>query len=57
MSEDPIKRLAWLRGLEHPKQNVCICSPRPNRASASGNKKAAEAALRALGVVFRVEGE
>ncbi len=43
--------------LEHNVVRACVLSPRPNLASIEENKRAAEAALRALGVQFRVEGE
>ena len=34
---------------------VKVLSPRPNRADERENRRAAEAALRSLGVAFRVE--
>lgn len=42
--------------LEHT-SGARVFSPRPNRATRAENRLAAEAALRALGVTFRVEAE
>lgn len=42
--------------LEHKATGAQVLSPRPNAADAATNRRAAEAALRSLGVAFRVEG-
>lgn len=42
--------------LSHPTLNTTLRSPRPNPASEQDNRRAAEDALRSLGVRFAVEG-
>lgn len=42
--------------LQH-ESGATLYSPRPNQSSREANRRAAEAALRSLGVTFRTEGE
>jgi len=43
--------------LSHPTSDTLIRSPRPNQASETDNRRAAETALRSFGLVFRLEEE